>query len=32
VLEGIHDLNHYNTLDSDLKRFVDVWHQEIGVL
>jgi hypothetical protein len=32
VLDGIHNLNHYNTLDDDLKRFVDVWHQEIGVL
>jgi hypothetical protein len=26
VLDGIRDLNHYNTLDADLKHIVDAWH------
>lgn len=26
VLDGIKDVRYYQTLDDDLKRIVDVWH------
>lgn len=26
VLDGIRDQQHYDTLDEDLKRIVDIWH------
>jgi hypothetical protein len=32
VLDGIRDQQHYDTLDADLKRIVDIWHANTGHL